>query len=326
MTWRLEAWNTAYALPERAVQGGDPEAGGDRAWAREVRADFEGDWGPRRPTPLDPACWPRLLFVDGRQQVEALLADEAGRPALLATVVAGAVVRDGGGIRPAGEPLKRHLLLHGGERGADVALPEGLRHYVPLGFPHADVAQLRHRLTEAMRRLEVALVNRLAEAGEEGLTVLDGQLFPGEAPFRRPGQVLGYTKTQAASYLDPSRQALLGRLEPGERTPVFFLRGLARCRPLDVFSWYLRLPLRPARPYHPSAALLRVETPAADAVQAVALADLSVSVFCALASSPARDPRAPQNLIPVGGLELWLGRYLGQPEVVRRQIARALFG
>ncbi|WP_147371694.1 hypothetical protein, partial [Calidithermus roseus] len=44
-------------------------------------------------------------------------------------------------------------------------LREGLRHYVPLGFPHADVAQLRHRLTEAMRRLEVALVNRLAEAG-----------------------------------------------------------------------------------------------------------------------------------------------------------------
>jgi len=38
-----------------------------------------------------------------------------------------------------------------------------------------------------------------------------------------------------------------------------------------------------------------------------------------------RDPRAPQNLIPIGGLEQWLGRHMGQAEVVRRRIAQALF-
>jgi hypothetical protein len=45
-----------------------------------------------------------------------------------------------------------------------------------------------------------------------------------------------------------------------------------------------------------------------------------------MASSPARDPRAPQNLIAVGALEMFLGRYMGPGEVIRRTIVRTLLG
>jgi uncharacterized protein len=38
------------------------------------------------------------------------------------------------------------------------------------------------------------------------------------------------------------------------------------------------------------------------------------------ASSPIRDPRAPQNLVPIGALEDELRRRLGDPVLVRRAI------
>jgi hypothetical protein len=42
------------------------------------------------------------------------------------------------------------------------------------------------------------------------------------------------------------------------------------------------------------------------------------------ASDAARDPRAPQNLYPIGGLEAQLKHRLGDPAVVRRAIEAQL--
>ena len=50
------------------------------------------------------------------------------------------------------------------------------------------------------------------------------------------------------------------------------------------------------------------------------LADLSAREIPRFASHAARDPRAPQNLYPVGGLESRLKHLLGDPAVVRRAI------
>ncbi len=312
MPWRLEVWNPEYALPERMAEEG-PEG------LEVIETHYEGLWQAQRPRRVAPEDWPVLYLVDGRQRIEAQIADAQGRRALLATVVAGAVLRDGGGIRPVGEPKRRHLLLYAHE--ALEPLPPGLAHYQPLRVPRADPTSLRSKVTEAMRTLEASLVNEL----EGGLVILDGQVYPGEASIHEPQRVLGYTKTQAASYLGPEEQALLAQLQPFERTPIFRIPGYALRRPLDVFSWYIRLPLSPSTAFYGGAALLRVETPASEPYQARRLADLSVSLFGAMASSPARDPRAPQNLVPIGGLEQWLGRYLGHSEVVRRRIYQALF-
>ncbi|RDI94876.1 hypothetical protein DV704_09415 [Meiothermus sp. QL-1] len=311
MPWRLETWSPEYVLPERV--------GEEEESRLEVKTGIEGAWEAQSPKLVSPEQWPKLYLVDGRQRIEAQLIDAEGRRAVLATVVAGAVLRDEGGIRPAGDPIKKHLLLHAGE--LQESLPDGLRHYQTYQVRRADPTSIRSSLTEAMRRLETELVNQL----EEGYVIVDGQLYPGGLTYRRPGRVLGYTKTQAATYLAPGERGLLYRLEPYQRTPIFFLPGRGLGRAVDVYSWYLRLPLQPSTPFHGASALLRVESPTLEPAEAKELADLSVSLFCAMASSPTKDPRAPQNLVPVGGLEQWLGQHMGSLEVVRRRIVEALF-
>lgn len=313
MAWKLEAWNPEYALPER-IESKD-EAGG----LEDIKIHYEGDWVAHTPPRVAPQNWPVVYLVDGRQRIDAQIADAKGRRALLATVIAGAVLRDGAGIRPVGDPIKRHILLHSSD--LEEPLPPSLRHYEPIQTTKSDPASLRSKVTEVMRHLEASLVNTL----EGGLVIVDGQIYPGAQDYNTPGRLLGYTKTQAATYLGPDQQALLYDLQPYQRTPIFQIPGYALRRPLDVFSWYVRLPLEPNATFYSGAALLRIETPSEEPSEAVRLADLSVSLFCTLASSPAKDPRAPQNLIPVGGLEQWLGRHLGPAEVVRRRIVQALF-
>lgn len=313
MPWRLEAWNPEYALPERI--GVEDEGSG----LEDIKTHYEGHWTARTPAKVKPDDWPVVYLVDGRQRIDAQIADSSGRRALLATVVAGAVLRDGAGIRPVGEPRKRHILLH--SASLEEPLPPGLDHYEPVQTEKSDPTSLRSKVIELMRRLEASLVNEL----EGGLVIVDGQIFPGERPYEEPERIVGYTKTQAATYLGPEEQALVHNLKPHQRTPIFSIPGYALRRPLDVFSWYVRLPLEPSVPFYSGAALLRVETPTPEPVDAIRVANLSVSLFCQMASSPARDPRAPQNLIPIAGLEQWLGRHMGQGEVVRRRIVQALF-
>ena len=50
------------------------------------------------------------------------------------------------------------------------------------------------------------------------------------------------------------------------------------------------------------------------------VADATASCLPRLAPSPGRDPRAPQNLLPIGALEGALRRRLGDARLVRRHI------
>ena len=53
------------------------------------------------------------------------------------------------------------------------------------------------------------------------------------------------------------------------------------------------------------------------------LEQAAVKVFT-LASHAPKDPRAPQNLIPVGGLERQLRHRLGDPQLILRGIKQKL--
>ena len=69
----------------------------------------------------------------------------------------------------------------------------------------------------------------------------------------------------------------------------------------------------------------RLEAPAARGLdEAQKLADLSARVLPRFASDSTRDPRAPQNLYPIGGLEARLKHRLGDPAVVRHAIEAQL--
>jgi hypothetical protein len=170
-------------------------------------------------------------------------------------------------------------------------------------------------LQKAMRHAEASLAERLS--AEVDVVVLDGPLTFLTAATR--GSVVGFVKRLLRSYLDPSAHALLPRLEVGQRTPLFLVPGRE-----PRYSWYVRIAR--GRPIESAlTGVVRLEARAARGLEeAKALADLSAREMPRFASSPTHDPRAPQNLLPIGGLEARLKHLLGDAAVVRRAVEAQL--
>ncbi|WP_038056093.1 DNA double-strand break repair nuclease NurA [Thermus amyloliquefaciens] len=304
MAWRL------YALELSRLEGTAGEVLSGAVWEEGYPARFEpleAPWEARRAPPVP---WPEpLYFVDGRERAEAVLSD-GRRLALLGCVAAGALVYRQGNMG----------LLETRVRRVGVGLEEALRLgglvYEPLpleGGPGP--GDPLPALQEGLRKARALLEEEVAGGLTGGLLIVDGPVR-----LRRRDPVLGYIKTHWARYLPEGKEALLFALKPGERTPMFRVHRGGQA----LASWYLRLPLPPEGVRPPESGLLRVETPLQEG--ASALADLSLSLFPALASHPVKDPRAPQNLLPVGGLERELARRMGSREVVGRLLARHLGG
>jgi hypothetical protein len=71
--------------------------------------------------------------------------------------------------------------------------------------------------------------------------------------------------------------------------------------------------------------IVRLEARAAGGIaKAVALAQMSSAYLPKFASTPARDPRAPQNLTPVGALEEHLRNRMGDATLIQRAIERRI--
>jgi hypothetical protein len=170
-------------------------------------------------------------------------------------------------------------------------------------------------LQKAMRQTEAGLAERLS--AEVDVVFLDGPLT-----FLTPaarGSVVGFVKRLLRSYLDPSAHTLLPRLDVGERTPLFLIPGRD-----PRYSWYLRIAR--GRPIESAlTGVVRLEARAARGrEEATALADLSAREMSRFASDATRDPRAPQNLHPIGGLEARLKHLLGDAAFVRRAVEAQL--
>ena len=83
----------------------------------------------------------------------------------------------------------------------------------------------------------------------------------------------------------------------------------------------LTLPTTSSAPW---AGVVRIECAAElDKAEAVALADLSVVTLPRFASSSYKDPRAPQNLVPIAGLERRLRSMLGDGRLLYRTLVLA---
>jgi hypothetical protein len=118
------------------------------------------------------------------------------------------------------------------------------------------------------------------------------------------------------TYLPPELNAVVGRLAPGERSPLFTL-GTSWSR----LSWYFRLPATGASPW---SGVVRGECSANLALaDAAALADRVTAALPRFASEAHKDSRAPQNLYPIAGLERELRHRLGDPQVLYRALRLA---
>ena len=276
------------------------------------------DWSvPIRPGPCDAECF---TFVDGVMRVDLrVLATEGDRQAwgLLGSYAAGGVRCDGRATFAAeDEPVKRVMILGGRIAAPALEVEVGKARLCYETRSIASDAIEAHR--RALQRLMIKEEQRLAlRLSSDGIVFADGPLHlngGSDTP------VVGVVKRMVVGYLKGEQARLLGRLEPGDRTPIFALGTSV----LDRFAWYVRLiPRHPS--WHELAGLVRCEVRMElGSGTAQAIADRVCCLLPQFSGRPGLDPRAPQNLTPVGALETRLRHRMGSSTVVRRALQAEL--
>jgi hypothetical protein len=165
-----------------------------------------------------------------------------------------------------------------------------------------------------MRIAEERMARELAEH-VDALVIADGPLTFGDLTR---GRAIGFVKRLFKLYLPSTSQGVLRQLNVGQRSPIFAIKGVGRFARL---SWFVRL----AQPLPVDAeltGLARLEVSDVVGVEvAVQLANATAALLPEFVPSRSRDPRAPQNLLPIGALEAHLRRRLGDMALIRRKLA-----
>lgn len=300
----IDSWAPGYGT---AMEPGDLQpAAGSVDVSREVPAD---QWRPLAPGPQTTPAH-EVTFVDGVRRIDARVwaTGPSGRPdAGLAVSIAAGAVRTNRRAAILDARVDRLII---GPAGTP-SLNAGGFIYRAVIAGSGDDGDLMQSLQHQLSQLERRVVDNLDE--DDGMVVIDGPLSPGR---QRRGAV-GYIKTHHTQYLPPTVEDTVRDLTPGTRTPIFVVTGS-----WERYSWYLRL----AEPVgHPWAGIVRVESSGDQPLdQAIALADTTAASLPRFASSRHRDPRAPQNLVPIGGLEAQLKRRLGNPQLLERRLRAAV--
>jgi len=311
MVLRADPWAPEYGMGfEMRLDEPYPEADPEVETA---------NWSePIRPRAARPGL---VCFVDGVRRVDLrLLADqgEVRAPGLFGTFAVGSVHCD----RRAtfGEPrIERRVITAGGlvPAAAEVRAGAGSMRFEPASAASLDPDAPLERLQGLMREAENQAAARLVGEGAP-LVLVDGPLRLGDPA---EGPIVGAVKRFVQRYLEPARERLIGALAPGERTPLFAL--LDKDRKMRVYSWYTRVAILTG-PWHDHAGVMRCEVRASmGADGAVATADRVTALLPAFAGRAA-DPRTPQNLVPIAGLETWLRHRMGDAKMVRRALLMSL--
>ncbi|MBE1488131.1 hypothetical protein [Plantactinospora soyae] len=306
----VDAWDPAYGASFEAAGG--PAAPS----SAQVQTDVElppDEWRPlRAPDGIEPPDV--VLLVDGVRRIDASVwteePDGGSFPGVAASYAAGVVRCDlrRGVAELAGAEVERGLFTASPSAGDVVA--GQIRYAVHRVGGTGELSKLPAAVQGPLTALEVKVSGAVRDDGD--LLVVDGPL----RNRRQLPRTLGYIKTQHSQYLDARHTALVTGLHAGERSPVFRL-GTA----WGGYSWYLRLPGGGRGPW---AGIVRVECSAELAEQqAVELAHLSLATLPRFASTPYKDPRAPQNLIPIAGLERRLRARLGDGRLLHRALTFA---
>ncbi|HEY7666830.1 MAG TPA: hypothetical protein VIE12_01765 [Actinomycetota bacterium] len=306
----VEGWAPEYGAPFDPDEQLAPAEG-------EVDPTVERrDWEPLEGA--DDGC-ERIAFVDGVRRVDArLLMDDPASgpiPGICGTFAVGATVWHRSDRRSEIRDVKveRWAVLAGGH--ADELPAVALEPpYRSTTTPSDDPSHLVAVLHTRMRRAEGELASALAA---DAFVVADGPLNKPLAPL----PVVGYVKTHRVTYLPAEQNAVIAELAPAQRTPLF---TIAADRP-DVcrYSWYVRLAM--LRGGHSWTGIVRCEASgrwSKDDVRTIA--DRTAALLPIVGSEPQIDPRAPQNLVPIGALERELRHRMGDPGLVYRALRHAV--
>ncbi len=353
MRFSIDAWDVSYGTALAITEDDLPTS------AARVETDVEtpaDQWAPIS-VGSDMPHPSAVLFVDGVRRIDARVwIDDsratgngtANRPlaAGLAATASMAVCASyaAGVVCCCGYPGRRqaHLLAAEIRRGlfttaahaTDIRTRAGA--YRAQHTVGSDSVPLTMTLSNALQRAlgEIEVITALAAraglpraaehagsppCGQDGA---DDDLLVIDGPLRNRAHLprtMGLIKTHRAGYLPPELNHVVAALTAGQRTPVF-LMGTT----WERHAWYLRLPSTPDVPGAPWAGVVRCEAATDLSVgQLTALANLSQTALCRYASVAYKDSRAPQNLVPIAGLENVLRHRLGDTRVLYRTLREA---
>ncbi|MDE0036664.1 MAG: hypothetical protein OXU77_03770 [Gammaproteobacteria bacterium] len=297
----IESWDPDYGVPST-----------EHTEETDVEIDVgvevpEDRWGP---IPARTEQRPEaLLFIDGVRRIDANAWLDDGRipvrQGMFASFAAGAVrVVEQAHVDRV--EVRRTLFAPG---NPEAFVTRGGT-YEPFGVATPGADALSSALQERLGDLEVEVASRVADNAD--LVVVDGPLYR-RAHLPR---TIGYVKTHRVQHLKGRPAETIAVLAAGERTPVFRFRTS-----WTRHAWYLRLPGPKA---HAWSGVVRMEATADLALdETLAMANLTAGVLPRYASEPHKDPRAPQNLYPIAGLERELRRRLGDAVYVDRALRAA---
>jgi hypothetical protein len=314
-SFSVDPWDPSYGMAYGEEMGGESlqESSAELALDLELPPD---QWRPLTADPELPVPG-TILFLDGVRRIDARVwvhgSDPQPSPGIAASYAAGLVCLNG----------SARITDVTVERGLFTAAPDAAdidsRHanYVASKAPGPGMDKLTLALQQHLSDAEVqlALLFRKDHPDANDLLFVDGPLR-GRTHLDR---TIGFIKTHHTTYLPAEQAAVVGALAPGQRSPAFGMGTSWRRN-----SWYLRLPGSSGAPW---SGVVRLECSADLPVpEVIRLAELSALVLPPLASSPHKDPRAPQNLIPIGGLERELRRRLGDQQLLYRSLRAAAAG
>jgi hypothetical protein len=313
----VDAWDPSYGS---SFEGGGDGDGPSSASSAQVNADVEvpaAQWAPID-VPAGVRCPDVVLLVDGVRRNDAGLwtAEDDGQSyaGLAASYAAGVVRCDlrRGVAELAGARVGRGLFT--ASPSAEDVQAGSVRYEIHRVSGTGEASKLPAAVQGPLTALEIEVSAAARDHGSDGadLLVVDGPL----RNRRQLPRTIGYVKTQQKQYLPPSLTPVVTSLRPGQRTPVFELGTV-----WGGWSWYLRLPGATGAPW---AGIVRLEcSPDLTPDQAIELAALSSATLPRFASSAYKDPRAPQNLVPIAGLERRLRGLLGDARVLHRALLLA---
>jgi hypothetical protein len=295
----VETWAPEYG----AAMNAEME---ESASAVDVSVELTADaW---RPLEVDVAPLDEIVFVDGVRRIDAnVWIDDGAEPptyGVCATYAAGAVHCNGSAEIV--DVVVERSLFTSARTAEGIETRHGTYGVVPT------VSSAPEDLWIGIQKRMGLLEGRVsAGLGSSGLIVVDGPL----SHHQHVDGAVGYIKSQHVHHLPDEVRPILRQIPVGRRTPLFMVGGTRQ-----VFSWYMRL----ASMGGSMSGVVRCEVAAAGtAAEATVLANRVVATLPRFASQEHKDPRAPQNLYPIGGLERELRRRLGDQLLMYRALRRA---
>jgi hypothetical protein len=270
--------------------------------------------GPFAHPGVDAPEFSAMAFVDGVRRGEASLyqiVDGRFIRGIAGAHACGAVIAEAGERLRFDEVRVARLLIWGGGALSPLQAVTGGWQWQAASIasddPQGPLADLQLR----MRNAEGRLAEALADQGI--LVIADGPL---NFALRRDRSIVGYVKRHQRAYLPREQHALVPQLGAGERSTLFRVGD-------ERFSCYLRLTDEPFG--GPWAGIVRLEFSTSTGIEATRpLANVLTFRLPRYAGLLYRDPRAPQNLQPIGALETHLRRHLGSEALAERAVREAV--